>query len=233
MIPWKLIDTGPIPGTNDTLRLKQRGDEFAIMLGQNQLMSSRLHGSEIALATLTHRRIADRKNMQILIGGLGMGFTLRAALEVFSPATKIVVAELVPAVIAWAHGPMSALFKDSLSDPRLTIDQADVVDIIRAKAAAYDAILLDVDNGPEGLTRAANDRLYDLNGLNEAFRALRPAGILAVWSSRPDDSFTQRLRRAGFSVDEISVRASDTRKGSWHHIWLAAHPGTGAKRKTA
>ncbi len=233
VIPWKLIDTGPIPGTSDTLRLKQRGDEFSIMLGQNQLMSSRLHGSEVALATLAHRRIADRKNAHILIGGLGMGFTLRAALEVFGPATRIVVAELVPAVIAWARGPMSAMFGSSLSDPRLTIEQADVVDIIRAKASEYDAILLDVDNGPEGLTRTANDRLYDLDGLKTAFRALRPAGILAVWSSRPDDGFTQRLRRTGFSVDEIPIRASDTRKGSRHHIWLAARPASRSQGKTA
>ncbi len=232
VIPWKLIDTGPIPGTSDTLKLKQRGDEFAIMLGQNQLMSSRLHGSEIALATSTHRRIADRKNARILIGGLGMGFTLRAALEVFGPATKIVVAELVPAVIAWAHGPMSAMFGSSLSDPRLTVEQADVVDIIKAKAPLYDAILLDVDNGPEGLTRAANDRLYELGGLQTTFRALRPGGILAVWSSRPDDGFTRRLRRAGFSVDEIAVRASDTRKGSRHHIWLATRPASGAEGKS-
>lgn len=221
MIPWKLIDTGPIPGTNDTLRLKQRGGEFAIMLGQNQLMSSSLHGSEIALATLTHRRIADRKNAAILIGGLGMGFTLRAALEVFGPTAKIDVAELVPAVIAWAHGPMAAIFENSLSDPRLTLHQADVVDIIRAQASAYDGILLDVDNGPEGLTRPANDRLYDLGGLKTAFNALRPRGILAVWSSRPDDGFTQRLQRTGFSVDEVAVRASNTRKGSRHHIWFA------------
>lgn len=232
VLPWKLIDTGPIPGTNDTLRLKQRGDEFAIMLGQNQLMSSRLYGSEIALATLTHRRIADRKNAHVLIGGLGMGFTLRAALEVFGPETKIVVAELVPAVIAWAHGPMSAMFKDSLNDPRLTIDQADVADVIRAKAAAYDAILLDVDNGPEGLTRAANDRIYDLDGLKDAFRALRRGGILAVWSSRPDDDFTKRLRRVGFSVDEAPVRASDTRRGSRHHIWLAARANSAPQGKS-
>ncbi|HEY0219055.1 MAG TPA: spermidine synthase [Afipia sp.] len=232
MIPWKLIDTGPIPGTSDTLKLKQRGDEFSIMLGQNQLMSSRLYGSEIALATLTHRRIADRKNANILIGGLGMGFTLRAALEVFGPATKIVVAELVPAVIAWARGPMAAMFGNSLSDPRLTIERADVVDVIRAKASAYDAILLDVDNGPEGLTRAANDRLYELGGLKTTFRALRPAGILAVWSSRPDDGFTQRLQHAGFLVDEIAVRASDTRKGSRHHIWLAARPESDSRGKS-
>ena len=220
-----------IPGTGDTLRLMQRGDEFTIMLGQNQLMSSRLHGSEIALATLTHRRIADRQNAQILIGGHGMGFTLRATLEVFSATATVVVAELVPAVITWAHGAMSALFGTSLSDPRLTINQADVVDIIREKTSAYDAILLDVDNGPEGLTRPANDRLYDSDGLNRTFRALRPAGILAVWSSRPDDGFTKRLQRAGFSVDEIAVRASDTRRGSRHHIWLATRPKSGSQRK--
>ncbi len=197
------------------------------MLGQNQLMSSRLHGSEIALATLTHRRIADRKNANVLIGGLGMGFTLRAALEVFGPEARIVVAELVPAVIAWANGPMSSIFDNSLSDPRLSIKQADVLDVIRTKTSAYDAILLDVDNGPEGLTRAANDRLYDLNGLKTIFRALRAEGVLAVWSSRPDDGFTARLRRTGFAVDEIAIRASNTRKGSRHHIWLAARPARG------
>lgn len=225
MIPWTLIDTGTIPGTNDTLRLMQRGSEFSIMLGQNQLMSSRLSGSEVALATLACARTADRDKRRILIGGLGMGFTLRAALTVAGPKEKIVVAELVPAVIAWAKGPLSGLFEQALDDPRVELRQADVADIIRAKKSSYDAILLDVDNGPEGLTRSANDWLYHAGGLREAFAALRPGGVLAVWSGGPDDAFTKRLRRAGFSVEDIAVRATGARKGARHCIWLATRPG--------
>lgn len=221
MLPWTLIDTGTIPGTNDTLRLMQRGSEFSIMLGQNQLMSSRLSGSEVALATLACARTADRDKRRILIGGLGMGFTLRAALKVTGPKEKIVVAELVPAVIAWAKGPLSGLFENALDDPRVEMRQADVADVIRSKKSSYDAILLDVDNGPEGLTRSANDWLYHAGGLAEAFAALRPGGVLAVWSGGPDDAFTKRLRRAGFSVEDIAVRATGARKGARHRIWLA------------
>lgn len=225
MIPWTLIDTGKIPGTGDTLRLMQRGSEFSIMLGQNQLMSSRLSGSEVALATLACARTADRESRRILIGGLGMGFTLRAALVVAGAKARIVVAELVPAVIAWARGPLSGIFENALSDPRVELQQADVADLIRLKKSSYDAILLDVDNGPEGLTRASNDGLYNSSGLREAFVALRPGGVLAVWSGGPDDAFTQRLRRAGFSVEDIAIRASGARKGARHRIWLATRPG--------
>ncbi len=224
MLPWTLLDTGAIPGTNDTLRLMQRGSEFSIMLGANQLMNSRLSGSEVALATLACARTADRKERRILIGGLGMGFTLRAALVVAGDKARIIVAELVPAVIAWAQGPLSGLFENALSDPRVDLRQADVVDVIRSKKSAYDAILLDVDNGPEGLTREGNDWLYHAAGLREAYSALRPGGVLAVWSGGPDDAFTRRLRRAGFSVDDIAVRATGARKGARHRIWLATRP---------
>lgn len=221
MIPWSLLDTAKLPDGTGDLRLKQRGAEFSIMLGANELMNSRLSGSEKALATLVHERLGQRPKPRILIGGLGMGFTLRAALAAWDADARVEVAELVPAVVAWARGPMAAVFGDCLDDPRATIAVADVAAVIRAAPAAYDAILLDVDNGPEGLTVAANDALYDEAGLARARAALRPGGILAVWSQGPDRRFTQRLRRAGFAVEEVSVRANKGRSGARHVIWLA------------
>lgn len=221
MIPWALLDTAKVPG-GDELRLKQRGAEFAIMLGNNELMNSRLSGSEEALATIACERIRNRQKPRMLIGGLGMGFTLRAALGALGPDARIVVAELVPAVVTWARGPMAEIFGDSLSDPRVDIREADVGQLIGAGASAFDAILLDVDNGPEGLTRKSNDALYDLKGLGAARAALRPGGVLAVWSSKPNPKFTWRLRKAGLDVEEISARANGTRGGARHTIWMAA-----------
>jgi len=221
MIPWLLIDSGVVPGTEVELRLKRRGDEFSMMLGDNELMNSRLSGSEEALATLTCRRIESVKRPNILIGGLGMGFTLRAALAVLGPEARIVVAELVPSVIAWARGPMAQLFGDSLSDPRASIREADAVDVIRSHDSAFDAILLDVDNGPEALIRKANNSLYDLKGLKTIYRALRSNGVLAIWSSGPNPAFTKRLGDAGFEVSEVNVRATARRKGARHLIWFA------------
>jgi spermidine synthase len=153
-----------------------------------------------------------------------MGFTLRAALAVLGSEARITVAELVPAVIAWAKGPMAEIFGDSLNDSRASIRNADVVDVIQSHASAFDAILLDVDNGPEGLIREANDALYDLKGLEAIRRALRPGGLLAVWSSGPDLHFTKRLRDAGFDVNEVAVRATTRRRGARHVIWFAAKP---------
>src|SRR3954467_9202239 len=150
MIPWSLIDTAPVPGGTGELRLMQRGSEFAIKLGQNELMNSRLSGSEESLATLACEKFRNRKAPRILIGGLGMGFTLRAALASLGPDAGITVAELVPAVLAWAHGPMAEIFGMSLTDPRVGLREADVGHLIRSKSANFDAILLDVDNGPEG-----------------------------------------------------------------------------------
>jgi spermidine synthase len=221
MIPWILVDTARVPGADVELRLKRRGDEFSMMLGQNELMNSRLSGSEEALATLTCRRIEAVKAPYLLIGGLGMGFTLRAALAVLGTQARIVVAELVPAVIAWARGPMAKLFGDSLDDPRASILSADVVDVIRSHASAFDAILLDVDNGPEGLIRKANDALYDPRGLKTIRRALRPGGVLAVWSSGPNPLFSKRLGDAGFDVNEVALRATAKRSGARHVIWFA------------
>ncbi|MDO8981286.1 MAG: spermidine synthase [Afipia sp.] len=220
MIPWTLLDTAQIPGGGE-LRLMRRGTEFSIKLGQNELMNSRLSGSEQALATLACRRIQTRERPRMLIGGLGMGFTLRAALAVLGSKAEIVVAELVPSVVAWARGEMAEMFGGSLTDPRVTIREEDVSQIIRSARAAYDTILLDVDNGPEGLTRESNDALYDLKGLTAARVALRPGGVLAVWSSGPDPRFTQRLRKAGFDVNEVPVRANGPRGGARHVIWTA------------
>ena len=221
MIPWQQIDAATVPGADVELRLMRRGAEFSMMLGSNELMNSRLSGSEEALATLACRQIETVKAPHLLIGGLGMGFTLRAALAVLGPEARIMVAELVPAVIAWARGPLADIFGDSLRDPRADIRSADVVDVIRSHAAAFDAILLDVDNGPEGLIRKANDALYDFGGLKAIRRALRPSGVLAVWSSGPNPAFSRRLRDAGFDVNEVAVRATAKRRGARHVIWFA------------
>jgi spermidine synthase len=189
-------------------------------------MSSRLFGSEEALATLTCFRLKDMKAPRLLIGGYGMGFTLRAALKVLGPKAKITVVELVPAIVAWARGPMAELSGDSLSDERVEIVEGDVVKAIAGARGKYDAILLDVDNGPEGLTRKSNDALYDLKGLRAAQAALSPGGVLAVWSSFPYDKFTALLGKAGFNAEEIKIRATGTRGGARHVIWLATKPKT-------
>lgn len=220
MIPWVQLDTAGTPDGEQELRLKRRGAEFSIMLGTNELMNSRLSGSEEALARLSCQRIRGRPAPHVLIGGLGMGFTLRAALAELGDDASVTVAELVPAVVGWARGPMAAVFGNCLDDPRVTIREVDVGMLIRSGTAACDAILLDVDNGPEGLTRKANDALYDLAGLKAAHAALRPGGVLAVWSSGPDSGFTRRLRQVDFAVDEVTARATGKR-GARHVIWIA------------
>ncbi len=223
MIPWVQLDSAKLPDGSGELRLKQRGGEFSIMLGSNELMNSRLSGSEEALATLSLDRIRGREDPRVLIGGLGMGFTLRAALQAAGAEAEIIVAELMPAVIAWARGPMHPVFGDCLDDPRVRIREGDVGEFIRAQASAYDAILLDVDNGPEGIVHSANDRLYDRIGLTVAYRALRPKGVMSVWSSGPDHGFTRRMRSSGFSVEEIKVRAR-AGSGARHVIWIGTRP---------
>jgi spermidine synthase len=214
------LDRAEMPGGGE-LRLMQRGTEFSIMLGRAELMNSRLSGSEEALATLAFAKLRDRQRPHVLIGGLGMGFTLRAALADLGPGARIDVAELAPAVIAWAHGPLAGIFGTSLADPRVTVREGDVGRLMRQSPSTFDAILLDVDNGPEGLSREANDALYDMAGLGDARAALRPSGVLAVWSSGPDRRFTERLRRTGFRVEEVKVRARASGGGARHVIWLA------------
>jgi spermidine synthase len=222
LIPWTLLDVAAVPDGQGELRLMRRGEEFSIMLsGGGELMNSRRGGSEEALTTLTLERLGDRPNPRILIGGLGMGFTLRAALAQLGPRAQVVVAELVPAVVTWARGPMAHLFGDSLTDPRVAIHEADVGDLIASAPAGYDAILLDVDNGPDALNRPANQDLYSMRGLQAARRSLTPGGVLAVWSSGPSPEFVHRLKKGGYSVEEIRVRARPNGRGSWHVIWIA------------
>lgn len=221
MIPWLHLSTATMPGGGGTLRLMQRGQEYSIMAdGGIELMNSRLSGSEEALARLTAERLAGRAGARVLIGGLGMGFTLRAALAAFPKDARIVVGELVPEVVDWARGPMAAVHGDSLDDPRVSIAVGDVRDEI-AGQGVWDAILLDVDNGPEGLTRRANDGLYDAPGLAAAKAALTPGGVLAVWSSAPHAVFSRRVRQAGFAVEELKVKAGPGRRKASHVVWLA------------
>ncbi|PAX08171.1 spermidine synthase [Sphingomonas lenta] len=223
MTPRELLGTARVPG-GEELRLFRRGADHMIVLDRNELMNSRMSGSEEALATMTCARLRGRAAPRLLIGGYGMGFTLRAALAVLGPKARVIVAELVPEIVEWARGPMAALTAGCLDDPRVALEMADVADVIAAAPGAYDAILLDVDNGPDGLVRADNDRLYSPAGLAAAWRALTPGGVLAVWSAAPDSAFTKRLARAGFAVEEEAVRARGNGKGPRHVIWFARRP---------
>ena len=220
MIPRELIGTAEVPG-GEPLRLFRRGGDYMIVLDRNELMNSRMSGSEEALATMTCERLAGRMAPHLLIGGYGMGFTLRAALNALGRDARLTVAELVPEIIAWARGPMAELTAGCLDDRRVRIVEGDVAPMIAAGRSDYDAILLDVDNGPDGLTRPGNDRLYGAEGLAAAKAALKPGGVLAVWSAAPDDGFARRLKHAGFSVDEVAVRARANGKGPRHVIWFA------------
>jgi len=218
MTPRELLDTADVPG-GEPLRLFRRGDDHMIVLERNELMNSRMSGSEEALAVMTLERLGKRE-ARVLIGGYGMGFTLRAALAVLGGNAKVTVAELVPKIVDWARGPMAALTNGCLDDPRVKIVFDDVGRVIADGQNAYDAILLDVDNGPDGLTRVGNDSLYSMRGLDSARQALRPGGILAVWSAAPDAPFARRMRDSGFQVEEVAVRARQNGKGPRHVIWF-------------
>ncbi|WP_425491012.1 spermidine synthase [Novosphingobium flavum] len=217
------VGTALIPGGAE-MRLMRRGHEYTIMLERVELMSSRASHSEQALATMTAERLDGRPAPQFLIGGYGMGFTLRAALGVLGPDAGVTVAELVPEIIDWARGPMAGLTAGCLDDPRVVLVKDDVAMLIGAARGGYDAILLDVDNGPDGLTRTGNDHLYGPNGLLAARAALTRGGILAIWSAEPDKAFTARLQKAGFAVDEVVVRERPNGKGARHVIWFARKP---------
>jgi len=221
VIRWELLDRGPVPGEGKDLVLHRRGEEYSIRVDGIELMNSRVHGSEEALAELACARIAGRPRPRLLIGGLGMGFTAAAALRHAGAGARLVVAEVVPAVVAWNRGPLAHLAGRPLEDPRVTVREIDVAVILRAEQGAYDAILLDVDNGPAGLTRAGNDWLYAPAGLRASFAALRPGGVLAVWSVGPEPAFTRRLRRGGFAVEEAGARSFGPGSGGRRTIWLA------------
>jgi spermidine synthase len=222
MTPRQLIASATVPGTEQQLRLFRRGGDFMIVLDRDELMSSRMSGSEEALAEMTCARLRPRGPARLLIGGYGMGFTLRAALRALPADASVVVAELVPEIVAWARGPMAELTANCLDDPRVRIEQRDVAALIGDRGTAYDAILLDVDNGPDGLTHPGNERLYSMRGLAAAKKALRPGGVLAVWSAAPDAAFTRRLVDSGFKVEQVTVRARSNGKGPRHTIWFAA-----------
>ncbi|MCC2639493.1 MAG: hypothetical protein K0Q68_3212 [Moraxellaceae bacterium] len=218
----KLLDTALIPGNGGELRLFEVGDQFVIKLTGlgGDLMSTRAHGSEDALAEIACRKIADRPQLRVLIGGLGMGFTLASALRHLGDNATVVVAELVPGVVEWNRGVLGAKAGHPLQDKRATVRELDVAIILKEERQAYDAILLDVDNGPAGLTHKANDWLYSLEGLSCCMQALRPKGVLAVWSAGPDRDFTERLKKTGFSVEELRVYAHGNR-GTRHTLWMA------------
>lgn len=223
MIPRILLGTATIPDTNKALQLYQSGDLFSIKIaGRGDLMNSRVHGSEKALAELACARLRGKRNPRLLIGGLGMGFTLAAALNEVGPDAEVVVAELVPEVVEWNRTLIGAPSGYPLADPRSTVYIGDVSDVIRQQAAGFDAILMDVDNGPEALVRRENDWLYQSAGLRATHKALRPRGVLAVWSAGPSRSFTKRLRESGFDVRETIVRPHRAGKGPRHYIWIGS-----------
>ncbi|MEO1246456.1 MAG: hypothetical protein AAFX56_12310 [Pseudomonadota bacterium] len=221
MIPRILLDTAPIPDTDKVMQLYQSGDLFSIKIpGRGDLMNSRVHGSEKALADLACGKLGGNEKPRLLIGGLGMGFTLAAALKATGPNAEVVVAELVPEVVTWNRALIGAPAGNPLTDARSNVYVGDVADLIRREPAGFDAILMDVDNGPEALVRRENDWLYSSAGLRSTRAALRPRGVLAVWSSSPDRAFSKRLRQAGFDVREHVVRPHRAGKGPRHHIWI-------------
>jgi spermidine synthase len=221
MIPWEFIGSARLPESREELRLYRRGGEFSIRFAAGELMNSRAHESEDALADLACAKIADRPKPRILVGGLGMGFTAAAVLKHLGAAGRVVVAELAPAVVEWNRGPLAELAGRPLQDARLRVREIDVGRVIREAPQAYDAILLDVDNGPGGLACKANDRLYSMAGLKAAHAALRPAGVLAIWSAASDRAFSKRLRRAGFELEEVCSHARAAGRGGRRTIWLA------------
>ena len=226
MIAWETLDRVSIPGQEKEMTLQKRGEEFSIRIAGTELMNSRVHGSEEALARLTCTRIPPRSAMRILIGGLGMGFTLAAALKHTQNDAKIVVSELIPAVILWNREFLGHLSGMPLDDPRVQVKQEDVAKTIKHKKSFWDAVLLDVDNGPEGLTQKENNLLYSSTGLKSAFDALRPGGVLSVWSAGDNEAFTRRLNQCGFYTEKMMIRARNSKKGGRHILWFAQKPGT-------
>lgn len=221
MIPWEEIERAEVPGGEEEVILRKRGTEFSIRVAATELMNSRIHGSEDALAELTCSRISRKPGRRILLGGLGMGYTLAAALQHSGDDSLITVAELIPAVIRWNREHLGHLAGNPLADGRVFVRQEDVAKTITREKSIWDAIILDVDNGPDGLTRKVNDRLYGLSGLKNAFLALRTGGVLSIWSSGTDEQFTSRLKQCRFQTEIVTVRARKPGKGARHTIWLA------------
>lgn len=223
MLPRETLATAAIPG-GDNLTLMSHGRDFVIMLGKSELMGTRMQFSEEQLAVLTLEQVAAPRP-RVLVGGYGMGFTYRAALAGLPEGGSVTVAEVVPEILDWARGPLALLTGGTLDDPRGEVVIADVRalidDAIDGTTPRYDAILLDVDNGPDGIVREGNQRIYTRTGLAKARDALNPGGVLAIWSAAPDPAFARRLRDAGFAVEERTVRARPNNKGPRHTIWFA------------
>ena len=219
---WTLLGEAPIPGTDRSLVLYQGKDDFSIKIaGGHELMNTRKHGSEDALGSLPCQRLSQPDTARVLIGGLGMGFTLAAVLQAVGPQAEVTVAELIPEVVEWNRGPLGDCSGRPLDDPRTRVHVGDVAKLLRRQRACFDVIALDVDNGPEGLTKSSNNWLYSAPGIAAAQDALRPGGIVAYWSAGPDQGFHDRLRQCGFLVEETTVHAHGN-KGPRHTIWLAS-----------
>lgn len=226
MKPSVLLGTAIIPDTTKEMLLYRHGEKFSITIpGRGELMNSRVNGSEKALAELTCERMKGGPKPRLLIGGLGMGFTLAAALKAVGPGAEVVVAELVPEVVDWNRDLMGEPAGYPLADPRSTVYIGDVSDVLRSPGSGFDAIMLDVDNGPEALIRRENDWIYTAAGLSAVARALRPGGVVSVWSAGPDRRFVKRMKQAGFRVDERVVRPHRAGKGARHFIWFGTRTG--------
>ena len=216
----ELISGVRVPGDGGPLQLYKKGETFTIRVHDTELMSSLAHESEDALARLACAKLAHAPEPVVLIGGLGMGYTLASALKSVGPKAKVIVAELIPAIVEWNRGPLAHLAGRPLEDPRVTLRLQDIALSLQTELGEFDAILLDVDNGPSGLTRDSNNWLYSAEGLAAAYSALKPKGVLAVWSATPEKSFTMRLRKAGYTVEEHRVQVYAEDQGDRHTIWL-------------
>lgn len=218
---WNLLGEAPIPGSDKTLLLYKGKDDFSIKIsGGFELMSTRKHASEDALGSLPCKKLKEASAARVLIGGLGMGFTLAAVLKEVGSRAEVTVAELIPEVVEWNRGPLGDFSGRPIDDTRTRVHIGDVAKLLRGSRGCFDVIVLDVDNGPEGLTKRTNDWLYTMSGIVAAQEALSPTGILAYWSADPDPAFHDRLRCCGFLVEEVSVFAHGN-KGTRHTIWLA------------
>ncbi len=224
MIQRKLLDRALTPDKSAELQLYRRGDDFFISLDGEELMSSRMHGSEEVLAELACTPIAGRAKARVLVGGLGMGYTLAAALSVLRDDARVIVAELVPAVVRWNRGVLGGLAGHPLDDNRVTVQEHDICILLKNGREGFDAVMLDVDNNPHSMTQKSNAWLYSDTGLSVICMALRRQGVLTVWSAAPDSAFSLRLRKAGFRVQEKTVSARGCGKGGRHTIWVATRP---------
>jgi len=220
---WELLGEAQAPDGTE-LRLTRHTSELVILANGRSLMSSRMHGSEEALAMFGCRRARTCLAPRVLVGGLGMGFTLRAALDLLPRESFVMVSELIPAVVEWNRGPLGPLAGNPLKDKRVTVVVEDVGTTLRCKKGRFDAVLLDVDNGPSAMSASTNAGLYDNGGLAAAYASLKPDGVLAVWSAKDDRKFEQRMRYCGFEVTVEHVRARLKAGGPRHTIILGHKP---------